>query len=92
MLEAVEQLGLGTSEGMQAMVCNQHCIDQWVVELSKLEHDHLGLQDMSPVVKLVCSLMNLAVHGHIFCSALRLRPCYELLVEDIKEIVKHEQG
>lgn len=52
-----------------------------IAESAILEYDRLRLKDMSAHVGALSVLIDLAAHGQIFCSALRFKSWYELLME-----------
>lgn len=52
----------------------------------------LTLLDMSSFMELMRPLMDTGAHGDTFYSTLELKTCYDLLVGDVVEVVKHKEG
>lgn len=49
--------------------------------------DHqLSMQDMSYFLELCLAMTDVGAHDHLFCSALQVTTCYELLVSDFKNV------
>lgn len=71
-----------------------HCQAQnntcWIVKLSVLENNQLGLQ-YEPFYRLLSALTDLGAYGHMFRFATQFKTWYELLVGDVEELVNHEQ-
>lgn len=72
------------------MISDPPCNARWIVELSNLNHERLRLQDMNHFVELLSTLMDLDADGNMFCSALHLKKWYELLLEEVEEVVQHK--
>lgn len=89
LLEVVEQSSEDMSKGMHAVICSPPYNTHWIAGLSNPGHDRLSLQSIGHFVKLLCILMDLSVHGHIFCSTMQFKIWYKLLVGEVDEVARH---
>lgn len=74
------------------MICEPPYISRQISEHSNLESDRLSLQNMSHFVENFLAVTNIGAYVHMFCSALQFRTktWYQLLVHEVKAIVKEE--
>lgn len=80
LLEALEHSDEDTSEGVQAVIWDPMYNTRQTGKLSNLNYNQLNLKDMKNFVQFSSSLVELGVHGHMFCPALQFNTKLELLV------------
>lgn len=79
-LEAPEHSSEYVGEGTHGVICYPSYNTCKIEQPSNLEHDSLGVQNMSGFVELLSPLKDLGAHEYMFCSGMQLRTMYQLLV------------